>query len=195
MSLKPIMPWLILALAASVAAMTYAAARGSGFGLIFGGLAFTAAIVAAGLAINEPLWRGAALGPAFGGRIGAMRRNIRLAMLVYAWGAAAFFAVYTLSGKWWLHAYQYGGGAAVISGALLLYVHALGNENAREPHPALTIAHGLAIAGGLVYLLATSPHLSRRPEWPAEMIFLLGGLALIGLCLITALTQRRMGRA
>ena len=43
-----------------------------------------------------------------------------LAALVYAWGATAMFAIYSLSGLYWRHWWEYGAGMSLIAGCILL---------------------------------------------------------------------------
>lgn len=193
MSLQPLVPFLILVIVASVIGMVSGAADGNGVAVHAAAALCCAIICAAGVRINAPYWGAAAAEAPLLEVVHAARRNTRLAALIYAWGAGALFAVYQLSGLDWYHYYQYGLGAALFALGLLTYVHLMGQPGRQSPPPlALTWAHGAAIAGGLTYLIGTGKAWSTRVDWAANAVFLWGGLAIIVLCIIAAVTQARL---
>lgn len=191
MSLQPLIATVVVPLLLSAAGMAYGAHQSSRSIVVLSALVFAVAVLFVGARINRPHWQPAA-GPTRepDALFHAMRRNTRLAALVYAWGAAAFFAVYGLSGVYWRHGFQYGTAAALIAGGLLYYVHRLGaGGRTAPPARVLTVLHGAAVAGGLAFLLSSGKLASLRGDWPANSIFLFGGLTLLGLCFLAYRTQ------
>ncbi len=199
-SLRPLLPWLLLASALSVTMMVLGAGRGDKFlpGLAAGLL--VALVVGTGLGINAPLWsRG---NRPFAGHEGpaavkeALRCNVWLAALVYAWGASALFAMYTLSDLVWRHAFQYGTGAAVFAASLGVYGYLLGHpRNLPVPPLILTVLHGVAVTLGLAYMIFDGKLDTVRGDWAANEVFLWGGIAIIALCIMSAMTQTRVIRS
>jgi hypothetical protein len=190
MSLRPLFPWLLMALALSVAAMVLGAGRGDRLVPALAAGLLSAAVVASALWINALLWLSRP-GTIEEGTVQAtMACNVRLAALVYAWGACALFAVYTLSNLEWRHAWQYGLGAALIAGGLALYGLRL-ERGAGLPPLYLTLLHGAAAGAGLLYLVGTGKLATLRSDWVANDVFLAGGLAVVALCVIAAITQTR----
>jgi hypothetical protein len=200
-SLSGLMPALIAVLLASAGAMWAAAGAGNRFLSLAAAGAFGTAIVLAALRTNMPLWRAAPpLGCTPQLQADAMRRNARLAALVYAWGAAAMFAAYTLAGLAWRHGWQYGSGMALIAGAFLLYVHAMGPQSAlRKPRAVryaavFAVPHALAALGGLGFLLGSGKLATAKGDWAANHVFLAGGAAIVALCLLTLVTHVTLAR-
>jgi hypothetical protein len=119
-----------------------------------------------------------------------------LAALVYAWGASALFAVYSLSDVSWRHAFQYGSGAALFAAGLGIYGYRLGRMQIPSIPPLyLTVFHGLAAAGGLVYLIGGGKLDTVKGDWAANEVFLWGGIAIVALCIISVVTQSRLNRS
>ena len=191
MSLRPLLPWLLLAGALSIAAMVLGAGRGDTTNSALAAGLFAAAVIGAALWINAPLW-----GSAAGGSDSAFKTalicNVWIAAFVYAWGAIALFAVYSLSDLVWRHSWQYGLGAALFAVGVSLYAYRLDLETSTVLPPLyLTALHGAAAAGGLIYLVGTGKLATHRGDWAANDVFLAGGIAIVALCLITAITQTR----
>jgi hypothetical protein len=199
-SLRPLLPWLLLASALSVTMMVLGAGRSDHFLPALSAGLLIALVVGTGLGINSPLW--SRTGRPFSGYEGpaavkeALRCNIWLAALVYAWGASALFAVYSLSDLTWRHAFQYGSGAALFAAAIGIYGYRLGrNRTMPVPPLVLTLFPGLAAAAGLVYLIGTEKLDTVKGDWAANEVFLWGGFAIIALCAISAVTQTRVIRS
>ena len=196
-----LMPALIAVLLASAGAMWAAAGAGNRLLSFASNGAFGTSIVLAAPRTNVPLWRGAH--PPGGSRrlqADAMRRNARLAALVYACGAAAMFAVYMLAGLAWRHGWQYGSGMALIAGAFLAYAHAMRPGSAlRTPHAlhgacAFTMLHGLAALAGLAFMLRAGKLATVKGDWAANHVFLAGGAAIVALCALTLVTHVALAR-
>ena len=201
LSLGALVYTLVAVLLASAAAMWAAAGAGNRFLSLAAAGAFGTAIVLAALRTNTPLWRAAPpLGCTPQLQADAMRRNARLAALVYAWGAAAMFAVYMLAGLAWRHGWQYGSGMAVIAAAFLAYVHAMAPGSAlREPRALryaaiFAVPHALAALGGLGFLLGSGRLATAKGDWAANHVFLAGGAAIVALCLLTLVTHVTLAR-
>lgn len=198
-SLGVLVPGLVAVLLASAGAMCAAAALDSRV-LSLAAAALLAVVIAlAALGTNVPLWRDVALlGSEPRLQAEAMRRNARLAALVYAWGAAAMFAVYLLSGLVWRHGWQYGSGMALIAGAFLAYVHAMGQRSTLREARALrqaamfTVVHGVAALSALGFLVTSGKLATAKGDWAANHVFLAGGAAIVMLCALTLVTHLRL---
>ncbi len=191
MSLQRVAPVLVLLLVLSVTAMVLAAGRDDYVVTALAAAAYAAIIVAAALRVNVPAWKRPA--EVSGDSVGLMRRNIRLAALVYSWGAAAMLAVYSLSGLEWRHGWQYGFAMALFAAALITYVWRLGERPAMPPL-LLTVLHGAAAFSGLAFLIGSGKLATHKDDWVANDVFLFGGLAILAICIFTAITQVRIGK-
>lgn len=201
MSLQRVLPWLVLALFASVVVMIVGAGREQAMVTGLGAGVFAALAVAIGLGLNQPLWRLEASRITPEAAPVAAQRNAKLMALVWAWGAAAMAGVYTLGGLRWQHDWQYGSGMALIA----LFTWVFGTLIARTGQPAtqqmllwrglqLTVFQGVGAAGGVIYLLATGKLMSFRSDWAASQIFLAGGIAIALLSAMAVITQRKLSR-
>ena len=195
LSMKPLVPILVAVLLASVAFMVFGAAGGNQNLVAGAATFFGVAVIVAALRINAPIWQrsnnvdAAVEGPAIA------RRNTRLAALVYAWGGAAMLGVYSLSGLSWRHGWQYGLAMATVAALLMLYVRRLGNQPRPEMPPlALTLLHGLAAAAGLGFLVGTGKLATTKGDWAANDVFLCGGIVILALCIMSAITHLRLSR-
>jgi len=191
MSLRPVLPWLLLAGALSIAAMVLGAGRGDKFNPALAAGLFATATTAAALWINAPFWLRAPGRDAHGLKA-TLVCNVWIAGLIYAWGAFALFAVYSLSDLVWRHSWQYGLGAALFAVGVSLYAYRLDREASQVLPPLyLTVLHGVAAASGLFYLVVTGKLETHRGDWAANDVFLAGGIAIVALCLFAAFTQLR----
>ncbi len=115
MSLQPVIASVVVALMLSAGAMTYGVATNATLITVFAAMLYAFFVLIVAWRVNRPAWF--ATGENRSDILfHTMRRNTRLAALVYAWGAAAFFAIYGLTGIRWQHGFQYGAGAALIAG-------------------------------------------------------------------------------
>lgn len=196
-SLVPLLPWLLLAAALSVTMMVLGAGRGDRLLPALSAGLFASLVVGTGLGINAPLWSKATAalrGPTL--VRSALRCNVWLAALIYGWGASAMFGMYSLSDLAWRHAFQYAGGASVFAAGIALYGFSLGRSGgAGIPPIVLTALHGLAAAGGLIYLFSAEKLSTLKSDWAANEVFLWGGIAVVALCTMSALTQWRVTRS
>lgn len=204
MSLRHLMPRLLAVLVASAATMASAAAQGLGWMSALAAGLFALALIAAVLRINLPLWwRGEESVHVAGPNLEAtvVRRNTRLAAVLYGWGAVAMFATYMLSGLSWRHGWQYGTAMALIAAGLLAYAHRMGVDGSTlrsivglRTALAFTVAHGAAAAVALVWLVASGKVWSGKADWVANHVFVAGTVSLIALTTIAAITQRKIER-
>jgi hypothetical protein len=148
---------------------------------------------------NAPLWQPNTEMPHDTTVALCVRRNTLLAALVYAWGAAAILAIYSLSGLNWRHWWQYGAAMALVAGAIFLYAHLLTDEQGtyRKPRALnalmqLTVVQGLAVVGALVYLVESGKLFTPRSDWAANYIFAAGSITLALLSAISVLTYRKL---
>lgn len=191
MSLQPMIASVVGALLLSAGAMAYGVGTNATLITVAAAMLYAFFVLIVAWRVNRPAWFASSeTGPDI--LFHTMRRNTRLAALVYAWGAAAFFAIYGLTDIRWQHGFQYGTGAALIAAALLYYVQRLGaGGDNTPPAPALNILHGLAVSAGLVFLIGSNKLATPKGDWPANYIFLFGGLAIVGLCYFAFITQVR----
>ena len=199
MSLQRALPWLVLALVASVVFMIACAGRDLSTLTGSASAAFAALIVIVGLGINKPLWGlDAARITDTAAPIAALR-NARLMALTYAWGAAAMTGVYTLGGLRWQHGWQYGAGMALL--ALFSWGFGAAIGNAQNPATKrmlllrglqLTIVQGVAAAAGVLYLLTSGKLMTLRSDWAANQIFIAGGVAIAILSAMAIRTQWKL---
>jgi len=192
MSLQPLIASVVVALILSAGGMTYGAATGSRGLSAFCAFAFCFFVFIVAWRVNRPAWI-TEKSPPSGILFHTMLRNTRLAALTYAWAAAAFFAVYGLTDVRWQHGWQYGTAATLFAVGLLYYVRQMGDgDNGTPPPMALTILHGLAVIGGLVFLVLTGKLLSPKGDWAANYIFLFGGIAIASICYVSLISQWRL---
>lgn len=200
MSLQPLIPMLATLLAASVAAMTWAARTGQAAVSFAAAAIFAIAVVYAARAINLRFFEGT---PSVAAETAmhAARRNARLIALVYAWGGLAMLAVYKVSGLRWQHGWQYGTGMALIAAGLLFYVHRLGAPHTRLRTPQmldvsamLALLQAIAASIALVVMVASGKFQTVKSDWAANHIFVAGGLAIVAVSLIAHATHKRLRR-
>jgi hypothetical protein len=196
-SLVPLVPWLLLAAALSVTMMVLGAGRGDRLLPALSAGLFASLVVGTGLGINAPLWSKAKAALKAPNLLkSALRCNVWLAALMYAWGASALFGMYSLSDLVWRHAFQYAGGASIFAAGIAYYGISLGRaRGAGIPPIVLTALHGLAATGGLLYLIGTDKLSTLKSDWAANEVFLWGGIAIVALCTMSALTQWRVTRS
>lgn len=192
MSLQPLIASVVVALLLSAGGMAYGAATASRALTAFCAFAFSFFMFIVAWRVNRAAWL-TDKSPPSGLLFHTMRRNTRLAALTYAWAATAFFAVYGLTDVRWQHGLQYGTAAALIAAGLLYYVHHMADADTGTPPPmALTIVHGLAVLGGLAFLILAQKLLSPKGDWPANYVFLFGGIAIASICYAALITQWRL---
>lgn len=197
MTLQPLIPGLVVMMVASIATIVWAVGEGARDLTFLGALAFPSAAVLVCFIINRPfLARRRAEGNE---ALAASRRNARLMAMLYAWGAAAIFAIYSLTDLWWWHSWQYGLGMAFVACCLMGYVHLMSEATSPLAQPrALDIAAILALlqaatmTGGLAFLIGSGKLAGSKPDWPANYVFIGGGLGLILVSSISAYTHRKL---
>jgi hypothetical protein len=201
MILKPLLPAILLALVMSVFVGVLATGRGSGLTM---GLAAGLYILQVGFAIariNAPFWSAGATGVEDDLAVACVWSNAVLAALVYAWGATAMFAIYSLSGLYWRHWWEYGAGMSLIAGGILLYAYYLGSgrttlhTRALQILIGLTALQGAVMGGAFIYLLLSGKLQTPRDDWAANYIFTAGTLILVVLSAVAILTYRNIGRS
>lgn len=196
MSLGPLVPFLAVSLIASVTGMVHGTGRSDTAFTSWMAIFFIAVVLIAALIINVPFWRSREQQASGQVAASVVRRNARLAALIYTWGAAALFAVYSLSPLWWRHAWQYGAAMAVIAAGIAVYVY--WSNKSDPPHRLplrLTVLHALAAGGGLAYLIGSDKLATIKSDWAANEVFLWGGIGIVVLCLIAGVSQWLAARA
>lgn len=204
MVLKSRLPVLFLAMIGSVGVMTFAAATGARFTCLGAALGFAIIAIEVALAANRPFLNDApaAIKADANAPLHASQQNARMMAIVYAWGSFGMFAVYWLTELWWFHSWQYGSAMALIAAALLGFDYLLNDPDSQfrsarslDISAVLAMAQASGAAVGLGFLVASGKIASERSDWPANHIFLAGGLALIFISVAAAITHLRLRRA
>ena len=99
----------------------------------------------------------------------------------------------------WQHGWQYGAGMALIACLSFGYALQLGRPGSRFARiawlDAAALVAGLQAATaavGLTALIASGKVWSTRADWPANLIFLAGGIAIVAASAAAASTHARM---
>ncbi len=199
--MRPLLPAILLALIMSVVVAVLATGRASGPTLAVAVGLFVLQVSFALVRLNAPFWQASGASREDDPAVACVWSNAVLAALVYAWGATAMFAIYSMSGLVWRHWWQYGTAMALIAVAIFLYAYFLsaGRSPLRRPRAlnvliALTAAQGIAVAYALVYLAFSGKLLTPRDDWAANYVFVAGSFALLLLSAGTILTYRRIAR-
>ena len=202
MPLFKLLPSLMAAIVVSIAAMVSGIrAELPLFAWCASGL-FAAALIATAIDVNLPWWqRGVERYEPDTPAIAAIR-NAQLLALTYAWGSLALLAIYRLTPLRWQHGLQYGAAMALIAWLVLLYVHLLSRPGNRLRSPRalaratwLSLGHGAAALGGLAFMVLSGKLASIKDDWGANQIFLAGGLAVVCLSIVSAITQLRLAQS
>ena len=194
---------LLLAIAASLAGLQYAAAHtqkmlsGACAGLLFAATVF-AAYRSNAIILNAPVSSGT---PPFATVRSALRQTTQFSVLVYAWAACALFLVYLGSGLIWQHGWQYGLALALVAFGLALYVRDLGkaghwvaSPQAIESAIGLAKLHGLLSAAVVCWLIASGKIATTRDDWAANHIFIACTAAIAILSAIAVTTHWTLSR-
>jgi len=198
MPLQPIVPALILVTTISIVAMVWAVGGNARSVSLWAAFGFATVAVAITFLVNKPIWDNP---PSLSQdeAVQTARRNAWLMATIYAWGGFAMFAIYTLTELWWWHSWQYGAAMLAIAAGLLIHAAQMGQatSNLRSP-TALTAgaivagAQAVGAAAALVFLVTAGKLGSLGPDWPANHVFLAGGLAIIAVSLIATYSHRRL---
>jgi hypothetical protein len=195
MPLRPMLPTVLLALVLSVGIGVLAAARGASVPLGLAVGLFALQVLLTLWRINAPAWRaGMARTPAADWALS----NTELTAVVYAWGAAALFAIYGLSGLHWRHWWQYGAGMALLAGVALLCARHLASERGMQTRAstlaiimAITVAQAASVVAALVYLVASGALATQKGDWAANHVFVAGTLMIGAISLVSLLAYWR----
>lgn len=201
MPLSKLLPWILVAMAASIAGMVSGVSADlPRFSMVAAGL-FAMALVASAIDVNRLWWHSHSAAQDAEAQANAAVSNAHLLVISYFWGALALLMIYRLTGLRWQHGLQYGAGMAAIGWLVLVYVHLLVRPASRLRSPAalmqatwLALAHGGAALGGVLFLIFSGKINSMKGDWAANQVFLAGGLAIAGLSLVSAYTQMRLAR-
>ena len=198
MPLTRLLPWLLTAIASSVASAVAGVHAGRPWLVAAAALLFALVLVASSFEINRQ-WLYPEGRPADDAPIMSTLRNARLLVIAYVWGSLTMFAIYRLSGLYWQHGLQYAVGMMLVATLIMTYVHLLARDGSplRAPQSlrlaaGLAALHGGAAIVGLGFLLGSGKMLSRKTDWAANHVFLAGGLAIIGLSALAVLTYFRL---
>lgn len=196
MSLQPAIPLIVAIMLATIAAMVYGASTDSRALTAVAAAFFAASIVTAAVRVNAASLRAAMIESDPNSARHLHRRNARLAALVYAWGAGALLSIYSVSGLTWRHGWQYGLAMALVAAAILAHVHLMDPaKGAKLPPVWLTLLHGAAAACGIVILVGAGKLETLKRDWAANDVFLFGGLAILSLSIIAAMSQARLAKS
>jgi len=193
MPLRPLLPAVLLALLISIIVGVLAVGRDSGLTLGIALSLFAAQVVITLFRINAPVWQGTSANDT-----DWAWSNTVLAALVYAWAATGMFALYSLTGLYWQHWWQYGLAMALFAAAAFFFAaYLLGGRGPIPREKALpilmlvTAAQAAAIVVGLIWLIVSDKLHSGRQDWAANHIFVIGGIVLAIISMVSLLSYRR----
>lgn len=201
MHLRPLFPAILLALVMSAFIGVLAAGRGSGAAMVLACAVFIVQVCFSIARVNAPFWKMGAAAVEEDLAVACVWNNAMLAALIYAWGATAMFAIYSLSGLTWRHWWQYGAVMSLIAVGILIYAQMLSAGRTTLHRRALnflmgiTTLQGIAAASALYFLLTSGKLYSMRGDWASSYVFLAGCLILVILSIVATLSYRNIGRA
>lgn len=182
----------------SALAMTVLASQGERVASLVVAIAFCLTAVFASLAFNRRFWTKSARDDAVQ-VFACARGNAVLMALTFGWGAFAMLCVYALTALWWWHSWQYGSGMLGIALVLLAYAWLVsrpervpGGLSFLDLGAALGVMASIGAAVGLSFLFLSDKLLSVKPDWPANHIFVAGGIAISVLSMIAAVSHVRL---
>ena len=192
---RRMLPAILISFALSIFVCVLAATRHAGVPMALAAGLFSVHVLIAVLRTNGPFWR---TGDAQTLDLDWAWDNTVLAAIAYAWGAIAMFAVYSLSGLYWRHWWQYGAGMALLAGFALLCARHLASERGlKNPGStlnivmAITVAQAVSIVAALVYLVASGALDTQKGDWAANHVFVAGCLMVGAISLVSLLAYRR----
>ncbi len=195
MPLRPSLPWLLTTLAAALVAMTLAAGAIHKAESALAAAVFAIVLIATALRTNSPLWRRSPQNAGVTPR-DALRQTAQLIMLAYLWCALAFYAIYLGTQIHWQHGWEYGSALLVIGLAHAFYLWRLGDPKGPFSGPVavaravrLASFQAVAIACGLIWIIAAGKLSSPKGDWAANQLFLAGGFAIMCLSMIIMKTH------
>ncbi len=201
MSLHAYRPIIVLLLVVSIIALVWAVGTG-GKELTFAIAAVFPLVVTAIAGVAN--WRAltGGVGPDRIDLADTSQRNAQLMAFIFAWGGLAMFAVYTLTQLWWFHSWQYGLAMLALAAGLFAYAHLLEDETSALRRPALVsgaawlaLVQGIAAVVGLAFLFSTGKlFIAGRTDWPANLIFVCGGIGIAVVSLVAAGAAWRLSR-
>jgi hypothetical protein len=170
---------------------------------VFAVTAFAGALLRLGWQLNAPWWQTGCptveIGPAGCEAQPALAaRNTRLIALCYAWGAASLLAVYLFTSLRWQHGWQYGAGMGVIAALLFWGSRSLSQTGTPTRHRALiwaSLIHGWAATAGMGWMIGIGKMHSIKGDWAANLVFMGGGLIVVGLTIMALRTTRILAAA
>ncbi len=186
-SFRPLLIALSALLAVSVAGQMVGAANGSAELSYFAAGAFAAGVLRAGWQVNRPWWTVKPvedIGPVPSGILPKLAvRNATLLAMGYIWGAASLLGVYHGTTLKWQHGWQYAAAMALIG----LAIFAVSRTFEKSWSLALlnrlswaTILQSWAASGAVFWLAGTAKLLSKRSDWAANVVFLVGAIIIAG---------------
>lgn len=191
-------PALAVAALCSVAMMWSGVKDASFSATAWSAAAFAAVVVLVALQLNMQKWSADNPGTIGERQLKALRRNGQLSAIVYAWGALAMVAMYKFAGLYWQHGLQYASGMLLFAAIIFGWTHyARPGERFATPQwlqraKRLNLLHGGAAAVAAVIFLASGKLWVDRPDWAANIVFLAGGVSIVALCALAALTSSRI---
>lgn len=188
-------PLLIVTSVAGTVAMVWAAEIGAKPVSLFCAMVVAAVVSVVGVRSNALAWNRDSP-PSGDEGLEISRSNAGLMALMYAWGGVTLFAVYSLSGLWWWHSWQYALGMLGIAIGLTVYLRMLASPDGVLARPylldtaaVLALMQAAGAAGGLMFLVWYGKLASENVDWPANHVFVAGGVAIVVVSVAAAFTR------
>lgn len=197
MTLRPSLFWLLLTLAAALAAMYVACRSMQKVESAIAAAVFAVVLCATAIRTNAPHWRSATNSVNAVTLREAMLTNARLIMIAFLWCGLAFYAVYLGTPVRWQHGWEYGSVCMLLAGAYAYYAwriskpgDPLAQTSAIDRIAKFAGYQAILIGVGLIWLIAARKLvITHKGDWAANQLFLSGGFAVMCISVILIKTN------
>jgi hypothetical protein len=176
--------------AVSLVAIAYAAVKSDWIAAAVGAALFAQALIWTAIKATAP--ENGATTP-----LRVIRETTRLSAVTLLWGAAALLLAYPLLGLKWQHGWQYGLGAALISGVFIAYAHRISDDRhvlaqstALKVTRYFSAAFAIALLGAVDWLVTSGKLATTKGDWLANDVFLAVAASLFVLAALAVLRTR-----
>jgi hypothetical protein len=197
MTLRPPLVWLLLTLAAALAAMYVACRSMQKVESAIAAAVFAVVLCATALRTNAPHWRSATKPASAITAREAMLINARLIALAFLWCGLAFYLVYLGTPVRWQHGWEYGSACMLLAGAYAYYAWRIlkpgdpfAQTSALDRAAKIAGYQAILIGFGLLWLIGAGKLvITHKGDWAANQLFLSGGFAIMCVSVILIKTN------